>query len=145
MENLASSLSIFHEVLRAVQILHTHHVTHYDLKCDNVFLDFTPEPVVILGDFGECRLFVNEEDEVCLRNLGTDFIKSPEMLNLTIAARKETNDYDRRRRVGTTRLSDIWSLGCLLFELLTGEFLFYHEDWVHFYIRVTQPQEDLIT
>jgi serine/threonine protein kinase len=65
-------------------------------------------------------MFVNEEDEIDMRNRGTEYIKSPEMLMLTIAAKKENDKYDRRRKVGTTRLSDIWSLGCLLFELLTG-------------------------
>jgi serine/threonine protein kinase len=36
-------------------------------------------------------------------------------------------------------------LGCLLYEILTGEFLFYDNDWVHFYIRVTSPNEVLLT
>ena len=55
------------------------------------------------------------------------------MLTLTINSKKEGDRYDRRKKVGTTRSSDIWSLGCLLFEILTGEFLFYHADWAFFY------------
>lgn len=39
--------------------------------------------------------------------------------------------------------SDIWSLGCLFFELLTGEFLFYDDDWVKFFLRVTQGADVL--
>ncbi len=59
------------------------------------------------------------------RTRGTDCIQSPEMLTLAISSKKENDKYDRRKRVGTTRASDVWSLGCLLYEILTGEFLFY--------------------
>mmetsp|Transcript_10661 Transcript_10661/g.20673 ORF Transcript_10661/g.20673 Transcript_10661/m.20673 type:complete len:1973 (-) Transcript_10661:893-6811(-) len=139
-------LTLFKEVLKAVQIIHKHNVTHYDLKCDNVLLDGDPNDCrVTLGDFGECRMFVNAEDELCLRNKGTEYIKSPEMLILTIAVRKENDKYDRRRKIGTSRASDIWSLGCLLYELLTGEFLFYNPDWAQFYINCTTPNVELLS
>jgi serine/threonine protein kinase len=32
---------------------------------------------------------------------------------------------------------DVWSAGCLLFELLTGSFLFHDDDWARFYFSVT--------
>lgn len=139
-------LTLFREVLKAVQIIHKHNVTHYDLKCDNVLLEGDPNDCrVTLGDFGECRMFINAEDELCLRNKGTEYIKSPEMLILTIAVRKENDKYDRRRKIGTSRSSDIWSLGCLLYELLTGEFLFYNPDWAQFYINCTTPNAELLS
>lgn len=46
------------------------------------------------------------------------------MLTLTIKRKRESDTYDRRKKVGTNRASDIWSLGCLLYEILTGDFLF---------------------
>jgi hypothetical protein len=49
------------------------------------------EIVVVLGDFGEAKMFTSEEDEYCLRNRGTECIKSPEMLTLTINTKKETD------------------------------------------------------
>jgi hypothetical protein len=52
---------------------------------------------ITIGDFGECRMFLNEKDEFCARNRGTDFIKSPEMLELTVNTRKDTDKYDRRK------------------------------------------------
>ena len=79
---------------------------------------------VVIADFGECKMFSSEDDEYCLISRGTEYIKSPEMLTLTINTKKETDNYDRRRRVGTTRSSDIWSIGCLLYEILTGDMLF---------------------
>lgn len=90
-------------------------------------------------------MFTNEQEELCLRNRGTEYIKSPEMLTLTINCKRENDNFDRRRKVGTTRASDIWSLGCLLYEILTGDFLFYDTDWIRFYIRVTSPNETLLT
>jgi len=51
---------------------------------------------------------------------GTEFIKSPEMLVVANALQKQKDSYDRRKKVGANCASDIWSLGCLLFELITG-------------------------
>eukprot|EP00971_Amphidinium_carterae_P089029 1762203-Amphidinium_carterae.1 len=38
-ENLPALLAVFHQVLRAVQLLHSRGIVHYDLKCDNIMLD----------------------------------------------------------------------------------------------------------
>ena len=67
------------------------------------------------------------------------------MLQLTINTRKDTDKYDRRKQVGTNRLSDVWSAGCLFYELLTGEYLFYTPDYLQFHFRVTRASEALIT
>jgi len=79
--------------LKSLRIIHSHGVTHYDIKCDNILIDFVGESEqtdlrylseddyqITFADFGECKIFSNEKDEFCTRNRGTDSIKSPEML-----------------------------------------------------------------
>ena len=75
------------------------------------------------------------------RNRGTEYIKSPEMLKCALADNKGRSDYDRRKNEGAGAASDVWSLGCLLFELVAGHFLFFDPDWISFFMRITQQQE----
>ena len=66
------------------------------------------------------------------------------MLQLAIATRKDTDKYDRRKRVGTNSLSDVWGLGCLFYELLTGDVLFNTEEYFEFHVRLTSQGQTLI-
>ena len=79
------------------------------------------------------------------RNRGTEYIKSPEMLKCALADNKGRSDYDRRKNEGAGAASDVWSLGCLLFELVAGHFLFFDPDWICFFMRITQQQEVRLT
>lgn len=54
-------------------------------------------------------------------------------------AARAAREYDRRRTVGCNCASDVWSLGCLLFEVVTGEYLFSQQDWVALFVTVTSP------
>ncbi len=39
-DNLSIYLNIFREILKAVKTIHSNNTTHYDLKCDNIMIDF---------------------------------------------------------------------------------------------------------
>ena len=89
------------EVSLAVQYLHTREpaIIHRDIKPENIFLD--REGCVKLGDFGWSGLYDNVRSTYC----GTLDYLAPEMIN---------------RSGHDTRL-DLWNLGVLLFEILTGK------------------------
>lgn len=65
------------------------------------------------------------------------------MLLITNLQKRSVRNYDRRRMKGVGPPSDVWALGCLLFELLTGEMLHFDLDWARFYTRVTQDNMPL--
>eukprot|EP00884_Botryococcus_braunii_P017241 jgi/Botrbrau1/41/Bobra.0022s0035.1 len=106
----------------------------------HVFNDFA------YGYIRHCRLTVQSFHIVLcvIRNHGTECVKSPEMLLMGNADKVQRETYDRRKREGAGLPSDVWSLGCLLFELLTGTFLFHEADWIQFFLRVTQSDQDLL-
>jgi len=65
-ENLPLYLTIFRDILKSVQFLHNNNVTHYDIKTDNILLDYKTSSTsdignidndlrVTLADFGECK------------------------------------------------------------------------------------------
>ncbi|XP_020650319.2 serine/threonine-protein kinase Nek2 [Pogona vitticeps] len=75
-----------------------HTVLHRDLKPANIFLDGKKN--VKLGDFGLARI-LHHDTSFAKTFVGTPYYMSPEQIN----------------RMSYNEKSDIWSLGCLLYEL----------------------------
>ena len=91
---------IFSQVVSALYACHTNKsgkILHRDIKPSNVFLD--NDNNVKLGDFG-LSLMLNKE-MFAYSNVGTPYYMSPEQV--------DENKYNEK--------SDIWSLGCFLYEL----------------------------
>ncbi|XP_047489588.1 serine/threonine-protein kinase Nek4-like [Penaeus chinensis] len=95
---------ILRQVCEALKVCHTRHlqkgrvILHRDIKPANVFLDANGD--VKLGDFGLART-LNSEASFATTFVGTPYYMSPEVIN-----GQEYNE-----------MSDMWSLGCLIYEL----------------------------
>lgn len=92
---------------------------------------------IAIADFGESLIFHDEESSYSLLNRGTEYNKSPEMLLSANMLAQTRSCFDRRKPRGAGTSSDVWSAACFLYELLTGDILFFDSDWIRFFIRVT--------
>ncbi|KAK8188377.1 serine/threonine-protein kinase YPK2/YKR2 [Phyllosticta capitalensis] len=109
------------ELLCALECLHGFNVIYRDLKPENILLDYTGH--IALCDFGLCKLDMKDEDRTntfC----GTPEYLAPELLT----------------GGGYTKTVDWWTLGVLLYEMLTGLPPFYDENTNDMYRKIlTEP------
>jgi serine/threonine protein kinase len=102
---IEDALSITHAVLAALDYAHRHNVIHRDIKPENILLE---DGQPLIADFGIARAIVRSGgDQISTTGLamGTAAYMSPE------------------QGTGETRLdgrTDIYSTGCVLYEMLVG-------------------------
>ncbi|XP_070786256.1 cyclin-dependent kinase-like 5 [Enoplosus armatus] len=106
--DLNTSRQHLYQILRAAAFCHQQNIIHRDIKPENILI--SQRGVVKLCDFGFARIMASPaEGGVYTDYVATRWYRAPELL------------------VGDTKYSkpvDVWAVGCLLIEMLTGQPLF---------------------
>jgi serum/glucocorticoid-regulated kinase 2 len=109
------------ELLCALECLHGFNVVYRDLKPENILLDYSGH--IALCDFGLCKLDMKDEDRT------NTFCGTPEYLAPELLLGQ-----------GYNKTVDWWTLGVLLYEMLTGLPPYYDENTNDMYEKIlTEP------
>ncbi|CAL2028889.1 unnamed protein product [Caenorhabditis brenneri] len=112
-------LEYFTQILIALDHMHSKHIVHRDLKPQNILMN-RRKTILKLSDFGISK-------ELGTKSAASTVIGTPNYLSPEIC---ESRPYNQK--------CDMWSLGCVLFELLHLERAFEGENLPAIVMKITQ-------
>lgn len=100
--------SIIYQVLSGLKYLHENKIIHRDMKPANILMDKS-EIRYKIADFGVATEVIGKNSNTHRTNTGTPWYMAPEVI------KNEAYSYS----------IDIWAVGCILYELISGKRPYY--------------------
>ncbi|NXW71690.1 NEK11 kinase, partial [Hirundo rustica] len=110
----------FIQLLLGVNYMHERRILHRDLKAKNIFLK---DNLLKIGDFGVSCLLMGSCD-LATTFIGTPYYMSPEVL----------------KHQGYNTKSDIWSLGCILYEMCCMNHAFTGQNFLSVVLKIVEGE-----
>ncbi|KAJ7419786.1 Serine/threonine-protein kinase Nek11 [Willisornis vidua] len=110
----------FIQLLLGVNYMHERKILHRDLKAKNIFLR---DNLLKIGDFGVSCLLMGSCD-LATTFTGTPYYMSPEVL----------------KHQGYNTKSDIWSLGCILYEMCCMNHAFTGQNFLSVVLKIVEGE-----
>ena len=137
-------LEWFIQITLALQYMHDRSILHRDLKTQNIFL--TKHEIVKVGDLGIARILDNNGADLATTVIGTPYVYSarrrcvlPCRARIPLAIRYYMSpEIFSNQPYG--QKSDIWSLGCCVYEMATLEHAFKAGDISSLVLKVVRGQ-----
>jgi serine/threonine-protein kinase len=119
-------LKLFQKVCLAVDVVHRSLIVHRDIKASNIMIDADGEPKLL--DFGLAKLAdVESQNSSEINPISSD------MMTLAYASPEQV------KAESITTASDVYSLGILLYKLLTGNF-----PYVIYFNDIKRSQKNIV-
>jgi len=113
-----SAMIYLAEIILALEFLHARGILHRDLKPENILV--AADGHLCLTDFGLAKDFQYNRNLRSVDEVSEDY-KEEEGRALTICGTQEYMAPEMIARKGYGKAADFWSLGCIAYEMLSGD------------------------
>ena len=117
--NEKEALKFFQQIVSGLEYIHQLNISHRDLKPENLLIDSKRNLKIV--DFGLSNIY--KEDEYLKSPCGSPCYAPPEMI---------------AGKIYSGRISDIWSIGIILFTMICGYLPFDEEDNYVLYKKILE-------